>query len=220
MTTIITSNPRIRILGCHSPFISRSLMIRIKRAVQTPYFREVLSRRRTSKKSLVSSTSQKIALKFKIRIIQSIRNCKACKPTRICRPFNRCRPSNISNSWLQPNNRLLTSNQSLAVGLMLSLRHKPITSLQWATISRTKTRPKDPQPLVKIHNKIMAIIKIQIMVVESLRKREVVAQTVRLTLLKCLKQAKNNLPLHHLLPNLQLATFWAFSHHQAYLQII
>ncbi len=58
MTIIIISCPRIRILACPSPFIFRNPTILIKREVhQVPKFREVLSQRRTSKKSLVFSTS-------------------------------------------------------------------------------------------------------------------------------------------------------------------
>lgn len=62
---------------------------------------------------------------------------------------------------------------------MLSLKRNQTTLTQWEIISISKTRLKDPQQLAKIPNKIMAIIKIQIMAEESLRRREDVAQTMQ-----------------------------------------
>lgn len=106
MTTIITLNLRIRILECPSPFIFRNLMTLIKREErQIPKFKEVLSLRRTSKKSLVYSISKMRAAKFKLRTTQYIRNCKACKLIKICRRSSRCRLSNINNFWQQLNSR-------------------------------------------------------------------------------------------------------------------
>jgi len=62
---------------------------------------------------------------------------------------------------------------------MLSHKLNQTTLTQWEITSISKTRFKDPQQLAKIPNKIMAIIKIQIMAEESPRKREDVAQTMQ-----------------------------------------